>query len=1039
MPPTGTILPENCEPGLRVRVVGAPERQGTIVVRPREVDGRWFVRVDFDDGARRNTPLDLLERLPNNLDAIREMEAGRFQGPESLRRNLLHEKLHGRLSEMIYSMDTSDTDFLAYQFKPVLKLLESPTNSLLIADEVGLGKTIEAGLIWTELKAREGARSLLVVCPPHLVPKWRRELKGRFGVDTEVAGADVALEKLDEARRNFSNGFAIVATYHSLRPPKDWEDENSSPASALAHKLNEWSAAEEPFLDLLVMDEAAIMRNEESQTSKLGGLLTPLARYKLYLSATPLHTRARNLFTLLRRLDPDTFPDEQTFASILEANGPLVRLRDAILHGRPTQDALLAHLDRAQTSPLLSGSQTLADLRLRLTRGEDLTNPKVRTEIAYQSERANLLSYVVTRTRRRDVDTHPVLREVNTVKVPLKPIEQRLYYRVTDIVHEYAEREEISSGFLTVMPQRQVASCIVAAYRRFDFAPNDDDEVSPDFTWDRRTSSGGGLLVQFLRQRLAGAFDVEELRNSDSKYEKFRETIRHHWDQHPGGKIVVFAYFKPTLYYLSERLREDRICSILLTGDDPREKQEIVDEFSRPDSAPILLSSEIGSEGLDLQFASAMVNYDLPWNPMVVEQRIGRIHRIGQRADRIVVINLICEGTVDERIYDRLYDRLDLFRHTLGDLEAVIGPLVNELTKDLLSLRLNDRQQSDRIDRTAVALENQIQIEEELERDASVLAAYGDYVINQIAAAHERGDWINGGDLETYVLTFFHLVFPATRIQGIDQSERIFEIELDTEAGHHFDEFLRLKNLRGQTRLSSHERRRVRFDHRVFRTGTQQIEIVHQAHPLIRFIGYHLRVQRVVQPVAIAAEIPAPHRPKSVSPGLYAFVSQRWTVDGLRCYEKLHHHVLSLDTQNPIEESAVAASIVEVAASLGQRCGDAPQPGDEMLALLSERLGDLEFDSDTAFQRFLSTTERENEDRKRIQLHGLNRFEARRAAAIGHVRDRHAIAGRHSLVAAMEGQLLSLRNKCEAQRHKIEQKRTTGDCATIAAGFILIH
>jgi superfamily II DNA or RNA helicase len=995
--------------------------------------------VDFDDGGRRSTPLNLLERLPDQLDALNEIEAGRFQGPESLRRNLLHEKLHGRLSEIIYSMDTSDTDFLAYQFKPVLKLLESPTNSLLIADEVGLGKTIEAGLIWTELKAREGARSLLVVCPPHLVSKWRRELKSRFGVDAQVAASDVVLDKLDELRRNVSNGFALIATYHGLRPPKDWEDENNSPSSLLARKLNEWSDIEEPFLDLLVMDEAAIMRNEESQTSKLSGLLTPLARYKLYLSATPLHTRARNLFTLLRRLDPDTFPDEQTFAAILEANGPLVRLREAILHGRSTHEALLAHLDRAQTSPLLAGSHTLSDLRSRLAQGEDLTNPKVRTELAYQSERANLLSYVVTRTRRRDVDTHPVLREVNTVKVPLKPIEQRLYYRVTDMVHAYADREEISSGFLTVMPQRQVASCMVAAYQRFNLAPEDEEDVSPDFTWERRTGSGGGLLVQFLRQQLAGSFDVQDLRNSDSKYEKFREAIRHHWDQHPGGKIVVFAYFKPTLDYLCTRLKEDGICSILLTGDDPRDKQEIVDEFSRQDSAPILLSSEIGSEGLDLQFASAMVNYDLPWNPMVVEQRIGRIHRIGQRADRIVVINLICEGTVDERIYDRLYDRLDLFGHTLGDLEAVIGPLINELTKDLLSLRLSDLQQSERIDRTSVAVENQMKIEEDLERDASVLAAYGDYVINQIAAAHDRGEWINGGDLEMYVLSFFRRNFPATRIQGIDQNERTFEIELDTEAGHHFDEFLGLKNLRGQTHLSSHERRRVRFDHRVFRTGKPQEEIVHQAHPLIRFIGHYLRVNRIVQPVAVAVEIPAAHRPKSASPGLYAFVSQRWTVEGLRCYEKLHHLVFSLDTHKAIEEATVAASIVESAAALGQKCGDAPQPGADLLASLSERLGELEFDSDTAFHHFLANTERENQDRKRIQLHGLNRFEARRATAIGHVRDRHAIAGRHSLAAAMKGQLLSLKMKCEAQRHKIERKHTTGDCATIAAGFILIH
>lgn len=1038
MPPCTTISPESCSLGLRVRVIGAPERQGSIAGQPRDTDGRWFVRVNFDDGARRNTPLDFLEPLPDHLDALSEIAAGRFHGPESLRRNLLHEKLHGRLSEVMYSMDTSDTTFLAYQFKPILKLLESPTNSLLIADEVGLGKTIEAGLIWTELKAREGARTLLVVCPPHLVTKWRNELKRRFGVDTQAAGPADVLEKLNEARRNQSPGFALVATYHGLRPPKGWEEDSNGPAAQLARQLSVWSDTEEPFLDLLVMDEAAIMRNEESQTSKLGGLLTPIARQKIYLSATPLHTRARNLFTLLRRLDPDTFPDEQTFAAILESNAPLVALRDSILLGQPTRASLLGQLDFAIHSPLLAGNRTLADLRARISQEPDLTTAKVRAELAYQSERANLLSYVVTRTRRRDVDTHPVLREVNTVRVPLKPIEQALYHRVTEAVQAYADQQDISSGFLTVMPQRQVASCVVAAYNRFNVAAVDDETVNPDFTWDRRNTPAGPL-VQFLREQLAGSFDAQALRSCDSKYEKLREAIRHHWTDHPGSKIVLFAYFKPTLYYVAERLREDGIASLLLTGDETRDKQEIIDEFSRPESAPILLSSEIGSEGLDLQFASAMVNYDLPWNPMVVEQRIGRIHRIGQRADRIVVMNLICEGTVDERIYDRLYDRLDLFRRTLGDLEAVIGPLINELTRDLFSLRLSPEQQSQRIERTAVAIEEQMRLEEELEQDASVLAAYGDYVINQIAAAHQRGDWINGRDLEAYVLSFFRRVFPATRAQGVDQNEAIFEIELDSECWHHFDEFLKLKNLRGQTRLDTQEKQRVRFDHRVFKSAGPRIEVVHQAHPLIRFIGHHLRVNRLVQPVAVAAEIPAAVRPTKVAPGLYAFVSQRWTVDGLRSYERLHHEVFSLDSKTAIEEPVLASSIVETAAALGQECADAPQCGDDLLTVLGARLGDLEFDSDTAFHRFLSSTERENQDRKQIQLHGVDRFEARRAAAITQVRDRHATAGRTALVAAMQGQLDSLRKKCEAQRQKVERKQTTGDCATIAAGFILIH
>jgi len=121
---------------------------------------------------------------------------------------------------------------------------------------------------------------------------------------------------LDEARRNETSGFALIATYHGLRPPDDLEEDATRPTARLAKKLHAWGDGDQPFLDLLVMEEAAIMRNEDSQTSKLGGLLTPIAKHKIYLSATPLHTSARNLFTLLRRLDPDSFPDEHTFAAI---------------------------------------------------------------------------------------------------------------------------------------------------------------------------------------------------------------------------------------------------------------------------------------------------------------------------------------------------------------------------------------------------------------------------------------------------------------------------------------------------------------------------------------------------------------------------------------------------------------------------------------------------------------------------------------------------------------------------------------------------
>lgn len=1037
--------PDDIQPGMRVRVIGAPDRQGSVVAAPRDIDGRWYVRVSFD-GVVRSTPLENLEPLPSERDAISEVAGGHFQGPESLRRNLLHEKLSGRLTEVIYSMDASKTNFLAYQFKPVLRLLESPTNSLLIADEVGLGKTIEAGLIWTELRAREAARTLLVVCPPHLVTKWRVELKTRFGVDAEQANAAQVLEKLSEAGRHDGPGFALVASYHGLRPPSDLDESTQGPAAELARALAGWGDGEEPFLDLLIMDEAAIMRNDSSQISKLGALIAPIAKHKVYLSATPLHTRSANLHTLLRRLDPDTFSDKHSFDAILAANEPLVALRRTILAGQSSRQELLSRIDAALQSPLLVGNNTLASLRTRIGETDNLTDPRLRADLAYQSERANLLSYIVTRSRKRDVEQNPVFREVNTLSVTLTAAEQSFYDEVTEMVHRYAEERGVTAGFLTVMPQRQVASCMAAACRRLqgfdaeggreEFSP---DSIPDDRAWDRPMLPAGPL-IQSLQEKLAGRHSAQGLRRHDSKYIKFRNAIFEYWAAHPDQKIVLFAYFKPTLYYIAERLREEDVSSLMLTGDETGDKQAIVDEFAKPGSAKILLSSEVGGEGLDLQFASVLVNYDLPWNPMVVEQRIGRIHRIGQKAERIVVINLICSGTVDERIYDRLYARLDLFQRTLGDLEAVIGPVINDLTKDLLSHRLSAEQQSERIDTAAVALEENMRQEEDLERNASVLTAYGDFVINQIAAAHQRGDWIKGDDLETYVLGFFRNSFPATRIQGLDPEQRLFEFELDTTAIHEFDAYLMQQRLRGQTRLATPGPRRVIFDHRMFIKAPPQTEIVHQAHPLIRFISHHLRLQRAVQPVAVAAEVPSHLRPERISPGLYAFLSQRWSVEGMRSYDRLHHEVISLETSLPLSEDADAASLVEIAAALGESASAPPMRGDEMLAVLSSLVADLDDRAVAAFNQFLTRCEQENEDRQQIQLRGLEGFEARRSEALAGVRSMHVAAGRRNLVAATDGQLDALRRKCAQQRHKIQQNRTRSDGpVTLAAGFILVH
>ncbi|MFL6871058.1 MAG: SNF2-related protein, partial [Candidatus Azotimanducaceae bacterium] len=188
-------------------------------------------------------------------------------------------------------MESTNTDFYPYQFKPVLNLLDSPSKGLLIADEVGLGKTIEAGLIWTELRSRLDANKLLVVCPAMLREKWVRELRKRFGVQAVIGDADELTRTLEQSLTGEINGFAIVCSKDGIRPPRGFDDANNevvdTPRAKLASLLSD-CAADEPLFDLVVVDEAHYMRNQDSMTSKLGRLLRPVADYMVLLSATPV-------------------------------------------------------------------------------------------------------------------------------------------------------------------------------------------------------------------------------------------------------------------------------------------------------------------------------------------------------------------------------------------------------------------------------------------------------------------------------------------------------------------------------------------------------------------------------------------------------------------------------------------------------------------------------------------------------------------------------------------------------------------------------
>jgi superfamily II DNA/RNA helicase len=215
--------------------------------------------------------------------------------------------------------------------------------------------------------------------------------------------------------------------------------------------------------------------------------------------------------------------------------------------------------------------------------------------------------------------------------------------------------------------------------------------------------------------------DLEELERNDSKYSRFEAIIKGFLQKHQDEKVVVFSYFRATLNYLAERLAAAGVHAIVLSGGPEVDKGAVLEQFRGPAGPRVMLSSEVGSEGIDLQFCRVMVNYDLPWNPMRVEQRIGRLDRLGQEAKKITIWNLFYKGTIDDRIYRRLHERLQIFERALGGLEEILGREVRNLTLRLLTGRLTAAQEEEQIELAAQALENVRLQEERLEASAGDL------------------------------------------------------------------------------------------------------------------------------------------------------------------------------------------------------------------------------------------------------------------------------------------------------------------------------
>jgi ATP-dependent helicase HepA len=713
---------------------------------------------------------------------------------ETFRARLTASRLSHSLVDTLYSWQAARIQSIPFQYKPLLRFLRADQPRLLIADEVGVGKTIEAGLVLKELEARGSVENVLIVCPKALTEKWRMEMR-RFDEDFQVLTAQSLRYCLDEARLDgiwpLQYG-RVIAPLELLRIDqylRGVEDHRR-------HHPGLLSLAPAPHFSLLIVDEAHHLRNTETSSHELARFLCDASEAVLFLSATPVHTGSRNLYALLRLLRPDVFLNDAVLEEML-APAPAITTAMRVVRQRATPDWATHAATALDGAALTSwGRQVLArDPRFlewhgRLHADVKLTDAE-RIRCLRDLEDIQPLAHVMNRTRRRDIGRFTV-RDPHTVSVPFTADQARLYqallaYRQDVLLLQYDPQ---IVRLITDTLERQAASCLPALIPAMDTFLRTGRFASHALTDDPEAIDGQSeislppdlvALGEQLR-RLA-----ENLSPADPKLDRLLEITAASMQAPTGdessGKLLVFSFFLHTLRYLFENLRQQGYRVGLITGQvEEFERERLRERFSLPraqeDAIDVLLSSEVGCEGLDYQFCDRMVNYDIPWNPMRIEQRIGRIDRYGQKSEKVQIFNFITPGTVEERIFFRCFDRLNVFRDTIGDLEEVLGEVAQDLSRIALDPSLSPAQAEERATQLADNALRLVEEERRLEAEGGALLGLDQQFAEDVNALVNDGSVVSADELRQMLTHFLELPLFRARLVPNEPDPRILRLRM---------------------------------------------------------------------------------------------------------------------------------------------------------------------------------------------------------------------------------------------------------------------
>jgi SNF2 family DNA or RNA helicase len=514
-----------------------------------------------------------------------------------------------------------------HQIDTAKKVLTEMRGRAILADEVGLGKTIEAGLILKEYMIRGLVTKALILVPASLVLQWVRELNQKFGIPAVAqkkeymwASNDIVVASMDTAKRDPHRDIVLGLEY-----------------------------------DMLIVDEAHKLKNKKTTNYKFINELRK--KYCLLLTATPVQNDLKELYNLITLLKPGQLGGQTSF----QANFVVDK---------------------------------------RVPKNED----------QLQQE----LSKVMIRNRRSDGNVNFTKRIVRNIPLQLSPEEQALYDGVTNFVKGRYEDAagDISSILALVTLQREVCSSRDAVFITLVnlFKKTAEDSPLRAKIWE---------LVELIRSI-----------KSNTKANKVIELI-----QQINDKVIIFTEYRASQEYLLQYLKEHKITAVPYRGGMNRGKKDWMMDLFR-NRAQVLIATEAGGEGINLQFCSHMINFDLPWNPMRVEQRIGRVHRLGQKDD-VKIYNLSTTGTIEEHILNLLHEKINMFELVIGGLDTILErfekktSLETHLAKLILTSSSEDdiRKQMDDLGRSFYEVKDEYEQEaSEASRLTTMLSAVGQTV-----------------------------------------------------------------------------------------------------------------------------------------------------------------------------------------------------------------------------------------------------------------------------------------------------------------------